>query len=205
MQFLLDHISAILIAGVIFLMLIVLKFEGQEAQVDTTQYYANRTHMISLIETLQRDFQNLGSGVAPDEAMILGYSWTESDKSLEFRATLDTTLAAPVERIKYQLVPTPTADLLPACLDETVQCYEIHRFLYDGTTYHLDGKSVNTITAFTIELLTANGNVVGIDPNAAREIFVQVAALSPMGEDQIIGQTRWQTRFHPLNLHMRDL
>lgn len=205
MHFLYDHLSTLLIAGIIFLALIQLTRDGQQVQMESTQYYANRTHMVTLVETLQRDFQNLGAGVAPTDPMILSYSWTESDKSIEFLATLDTTATAPVEQIKYQLVPTPTQALIPSCLEQGVQCYEIQRFLYDGTAYQSDGGSVSTITDFALELRTASGSSVGADPNAAREIFVRVAAFSPMGKDGIIGQSRWQTRFQPLNLHMRDL
>ena len=199
MHLLYDHLLAIRIAGIIFLVLLQLQVTGQQTQVETTLHYANRTQMVSFIETVQRDFQNVGAGVGPATQMIVSYTWDETEKSIEFRATVDTTAGSPVELIKYQLLAATGESV---CDGETT-CYEVQRFVHDGTAYQPDGKSVNTLTDFEIELRTWNGTPVTTNLAETRQIFVRVAALSPMGEEGIIKRSRWQTLFRPINLTLQ--
>ncbi len=201
MLLLYDHILAVFIGGIIFLMIVQLQQTGQQAQVETTRYYANRTQMVAFIETLQRDFQNIGAGVNPSDQKIVSYSWNSTEKSIEFLATVDTTAGASVELIKYQLLSVPSEE--SPC--EEVECYEVQRFVHDGTAYQPDGKSMNTLTDFEIQLRTWNGSPVGANLDDTREILVRVTALSPMGEEGIIKRSRWQTQFRPINLTLQNL
>ena len=196
MHLLYDHLLAVFIGGIIFLVLVQLQQTGQQTQMEATRYYANRTQMVTFIETLQRDFQNVGAGVNPSDQMIVSYSWNGTEKYIEFLATVDTTAGAPVELIKYQLLSAPTGQ--SRC--EEVQCYEVQRFVHDGTAYQLDGKSMNTLTDFEIQLRTWNGTPVGANLDETRQIVVRVAALSPLGSEEIVKRSRWQTQFRPINL-----
>ena len=200
MHVLYDHALAVFIGGLIFLVLIQLQQTGQQAQVETTRYYANRTQMVTFIETLQRDFQNIGAGVNPSDQKIVSFSWNNTEKSIEFRARVDTTAGAPVELIKYQLLPVPTEE--SSC--EEVECYEVQRFVHDGIAYQADGKSMNTLTDFEIELRTWNGTPVGANLDDTREILVRVAALSPLGEAAVIKRSRWQTQLRPISLTLQN-
>ena len=199
MHLLLDHLLAVFIAGIIFLLLVQLQRSGQQIQVETTRHYAKRTQMVTFIETVQRDFQNVGAGVDPSNEMIVSYSWNTTEKSIEFLATVDTTAGAPVELIKYQLLSVPTGE--SHC--EEVQCYEVQRFVHDGTAYQADGKSMNTLTDFEIQLRTWNGTPVGTNLDETRQIDVRVAALSPMGGEGVVKRSRWQTLFRPINLTLQ--
>lgn len=206
MQFLFDHLTAVMISGLIILVAVQVQRTSQDTQVETTRYYANRTHLVAFIDMLERDFQNIGSGVDPAQPMILDFSWTDSQKYLEFRATVDTTASAPVEQIKYQLVPTHLVDMGQEGTPEMVQCYELQRLVYDPVAldYQLDGKSAETLTDFEIELRTGAGYPVGANLDETRAILVRVGALSPLGVDRITERTRWQTRFQPVNLTLKD-
>ncbi len=197
MHLLLDHLLAIFIAGFIFLLLVQLQRTGQEIQVDTTRHYAKRTQMVTFIETVQRDFQNVGAGVDPSNQMIVSYSWNTTEKSIEFLARVDTTAGAPVELIKYQRLSVPTEQ---SHCEEEVPCYEVQRFVHNGTAYQPDGKSMNTLTDFEIELRTWTGTPVGANLDETRQIVVRVATLSPMGPEEVVKQSRWQTLFRPMNL-----
>ncbi len=200
MHVLYDHILAVLIGGIILLVLVQLQQTGQQTQVEVTRYYANRKQMVTFIETLQRDFQNIGAGVNPSDQKIVSFSWNNTEKSIEFRARVDTTAGAPVELIKYQLLPVPTEE--SSC--EEVECYEVQRFVHDGIAYQADGKSMNTLTDFEIELRTWNGTPVGANLDDTREILVRVAALSPLGEEGVIKRSRWQTQLRPISLTLQN-
>ena len=199
MLLLYDHLVALLIGGIIFLVLVQMQQTGIQAQVEVTRYYASRTQMVGFIETLQRDFQNVGAGVDPFDQKIMSFSWDDTEKSIEFLATVDTTAGAPVELIKYQLLSVPEEE--SPC--ENVECYELQRFVHDGTAYQPDGKSMNTLTDFEIQLRMWNGLPV-VDLDDTREIFVRVAALSPLGEGGFIKRSRWQTQFRPINLTLQN-
>ncbi len=200
MLLLYDHLVAVLIGGFIFLVLVQMQQTGIQAQVEVTRYYASRTQMVGFIEMLQRDFQNVGAGVDPSDQMMVSFSWDDTEKSIEFLATVDTTAGAPVELIKYQLLSVPSQE--SHC--EKVECYEIQRFVHDGTAYQADGKSMNTLTEFEIQLRMWNGSPVVGDLDDTREIFVRVVALSPMGEGGFIKRSRWQTQFRPINLTLQN-
>lgn len=200
MNLLYDHLLSVIIAGIIFMVMVQLRWTGQQAQVETTRYYAGRTQMIAFIETLQRDFQNVGAGVNPTSPMITAYTWNGTEKSIEFLATVDTTAGAPVELIKYHLIAVTGQSICGQ-----VQCYELQRYVHTGSTYQPNGKSMSTLTEFEIQLYEGDGSPVGANLNDAREIQVRVAALSPMGEEGIIKRSRWQTRFQPVNLTLKDL
>ena len=196
MHILYDHLVAVLVAGIIFMVLVQVQLTGQQALVETTHHYTNRTKMISFVETVKQDFQNVGAGVDPSNQMIVSYTWNGTDKSIEFLARVDTTAGAPVELIKYQLLPVPTEE--SHC--EEVSCYQVQRFVHDGAAYQPDGKSMNTLTDFEIELRTWNGTPVGVNLDETRQIVVRMAALSPKGLEEVVKQSRWQTLFRPMNL-----
>ncbi len=196
MHLIYDHLVAVLIAGIIFMVLIQVQWTSQQALVESTHHYTNRTKIISFVETVKQDFQNVGAGVDPSDQMIVSYTWNGSDKSIEFLARIDTTAWAPVELIKYQLLSVPTEE--SHC--EEVSCYQVQRFVHDGAAYQPDGKSMNTLTDFEIELRTWNGTPVGINLDETRQIVVRMAALSPKGLEEVVKQSRWQTLFRPMNL-----
>ena len=197
MYLLYDHLLSIIVAGVIFLVLVQVQLTGQQTQVETTRYYAKRTQMVAFIETVQRDFQNIGAGVDPATQMIVSYTWNSTEQSIEFLATVDTTAGAPVELIKYQRLSVPTEQ---SHCEEEVPCYEVQRFVHDGSAYQPDGKSMNTLTDFKIELRTWNGTPVVANLDETRQIAVRMAALSPMGREEVVKRSRWQTLFRPINL-----
>ena len=195
-----DHLIAVLIAGFIFLILVQVKMQGQETQVESVRFYAGHKHMINFVDTIKRDFQNIGSGLNFDDQMIVSYTWDETEKSFAFLGRVDTTAGASVELIKYQLVEIPSNS--SNC--GTEQCYEVQRLVHDGISYQLAGKSAESITGFEIQLYKGNGSPVGADLDETRQIFVQVAGISPLGQDDIIQKSRWQSRLYPANLTLKD-
>lgn len=200
-----DHLTAMFIAGMLVLLIFAAQRSNQDAQVESAQYYAGRTNMVALTDMLAHDFRNLGAGVDPAAPMILDYKWDTSGRYIEFVSMVDTTTTATADSLKYVLVPSKT---VKAVLDDslqTIQCYELQRLLYNGTAYTISGVSMDTIIEFEIALSKAGGAPLSTDINDAREVHIQMSALSPLGVGKVIQRFRWQTKLQPFNLGLKDL
>ena len=211
MQVIFDNLIAVLISGFLLLMLVQLNRNGNQARVNTTRYYAGHVQATSFIETLQRDFRNIGSGVDAADAMINAFQWDDDDTFIEFYATIQpdtipTAPPAPVELIRYEKVAVPDCQTRVSryAQPDPIPCFRVDRSVWDGTQFVKEGGSMDTLTEFKIEIRDGNGANASGNPDDTREIVVRMAALSPLGEDGIIKRTRWQTRLQPTNLTRKD-
>jgi len=196
-----DNLIAILISGFLLTLIVQLTRDSNENRLDTTRYYASRVQSAAFIETIQRDFRNLGAGVDAAQPMITGFTWDNTQKTFEFKAALNPAVPTQVDEIKYELNEVPSAEnVCPST------CYELKRYVKKSGSYVHDGGSMASIAEFAIVLRDGGGTVlpVGANLDDTREIEVRMAALSPFGEDRIIKRTRWQTRFKPVNLIRKD-
>ncbi len=198
-----DNLIAILAAGFLLTLLVQLSRDSNDARLDSTKYYANRVQTTALIETIQRDFRNLGAGIDAANTMIVEFEWDEDDvvKTFEFKASLDPDLPTQIDQVRYELHELSSSQ---SNCDTGVTCFEIRRYVKNGVVYDLDGGSQASLTEFVLDLKDGNGMPVGANLDDTREIEVKLAALSPFGEDQLIKRTRWQSRFRPPNLLRRD-
>ncbi len=142
--------------------------------------------------------------MSPGEDIIEDYVWDDDEKYLTFRTVVDTTAGATAKPVQYKLVPSRTVTVEENGEATSVQCYEVQRLVFDGMIWEADGKSPDTVVEFEIELLDDRGDPLGADLSKTRQILVRVAAISPMGQDEVIRKTRWQTTFHPINLALLD-
>jgi len=206
-----DNLIAVLISGFLLLILVQLNRNGNQTRVNTTRYYAGRAQATSFIETLQRDFRNIGSGVDAADDMISAFQWDQVDTFIEFYATIEPdpeppAAPAPVKRIRYEKVSAPDCQtrVSRTAPPVTIPCFRVVRSVYDGTQFVEEGGSMDTITDFAIDVRRANGASAASNLEEARAIVVRMEALSPLGEDGIIKRTRWQTRLQPTNLTRKD-
>jgi hypothetical protein len=197
MQLIYDNLAAILVGTVVLLILAGIHLSSQTAGAEAGMYYMNRVQTLSLIQMIERDFPNIGAGVDPQQRdMITAYTWTEDERRFEFRAVVDTTEGAPVERIQYRVEPVDN----PACERLEIQCYEVQRLADTGNGFEPSGRSNTFVTDFQIEISPQTGNLADV-----REIRVRLAALSAAGEASIVGRSNWETRFRPFNLTLMAL
>ena len=171
---------------------------------EATQYYAGRTHVVAMIDMLEHDFRNMGAGVDVTEPMILDYKWDAVNRHIEFLAKVDTSITATVDSLKYILAPSKTAEITLDDSLQTVQLYELQRHIFNGSTYTIDGVSMDTILDMEIELTKEGGIPLGPDLNETREISIKVTALSPLGVGKIVQRFRWQTTFKPYHLFLKN-
>ena len=204
MQIHFDHLIAIFIASMLTLMLFQTQQSIQDTQMEATQYYAGRTHVVAMIDMLEHDFRNMGAGVDVTEPMILDYKWDAVNRHIEFLAKVDTSITATVDSLKYILAPSKTAEITLDDSLQTVQLYELQRHIFNGSTYTIDGVSMDTILDMEIELTKEGGIPLGPDLNETREISIKVTALSPLGVGKIVQRFRWQTTFKPYHLFLKN-
>lgn len=191
-----DHLSASLVAGIVILMLVGMHHRGQATAVESVLFYANRAQALSLVEMIERDFPNIGSGVAAGDPMLLSHAWSGSTGHFEFWAAVDSAAGAPAQHIRYEAVPSESA----VCEQAGLACFEVRRLVRAGSGFEVSGRSQETLTAFEIELLP-----VGAPLERVREVRVKMAALSPSGGAGTVPQTSWETRFRPFSLALPSL
>lgn len=204
MIFLQDHIISIMIGGLVMLIMATVYLDGQEAGVEITMQYSGRVNALNLIEMVQRDFSNIGSGVDTADPMILDYVWNATTKYIEFRGVVDTAATAPVELLRYQVVFVDSAQINFNDSLQTVALFEVQRLVDDAGTYRETGVSASTIREFDVSLLNATGSSVGGAFNDTRQIEVRMVALPSAIDTRINRHNYWQTRIRPPNLTLKD-
>lgn len=175
MQFIFDNLSAILIAGVLFLILVAVNHRTRVAAVESSNYYALKQQQLSFIEVLKRDMQNV------TELQTI----TEDPMTMEFRFLARTDPSDPKDHtIVYRRVS--------AGEQEGYTVYQIRRYV-DGSA---DGGSMATMLNWSIVAQNEEGNQVTNVENA-RQLFLRFEALNPFAEGETIGRSRWEATFRP--------
>ena len=152
MQFLLDHLAAVVITGFIILIIGAVSFRGQSASIDSTQYYAQKRMLLDLVQMAERDFSNIGSGSTSPGTAVISFDTTGALKHFAFRARPDSIavpnfiLTAP-STIRYEWEEAGTVALTSG----DTQAYTVRR-LVDG---NLAGRSTGYITSFNIDFFAA--------------------------------------------------
>ena len=95
----LDHLTSILMAGVVILILAAIWYRNQVSAAATTNTYRDRARIEVIRETIDRVMARLGADVDPADAAILGWSWTGTTRTFEFRGAVHE--AGRVDRIRY--------------------------------------------------------------------------------------------------------
>jgi hypothetical protein len=195
----LDNLLAVVVGTVIILLLAALYVRTQGENLDALRNETNRTRMLDLVQTLERDLRNAGSGT--DQSGVI--SWSDAAPTgdgmpvtrLEFYTTVDTSATARPWRIRYDLAAVDSARVNGVW----APLYELRRHGYDGTGYTLLSASTRTITEFDIRLLNASGTLT-TQPADARAFVVRAVTLSPLGADGVTKDSRWETIMWPVNL-----
>lgn len=139
MGFWLDHLSAVLIASAVVMLLAATWVRSQGSSVEATSAYQARTRVEALREVLDGDMARLGADVDEADEAILGLSWTGATRSFEFRGRVDAPAAAAPDRIRYLATET-------ACSSGTGTCWRFRRQVHDGAVYRDAGFDVEADT-----------------------------------------------------------
>lgn len=175
MQFIFDNLSAILIAGVLFLVLVAVNHRSRVAAVETSNYYSLKQQQLSFVETLKRDMQN----VTALETVA------EEPATLEFRFSARTN---PADASDHDV----TYRRQSAGMKEGKNVYVVKRYV-DGVA---DGGSMSTILTWQIVAQNEEGVAV-LDVANARQIYIYFETLNPFSKSETVESSRWEATFRP--------
>jgi limonene-1,2-epoxide hydrolase len=191
-QFIIDHLTGVIVSAIVILIIATTQLRSRDASIDATQYAAAKTRVMAIAEAIERDFSNLGSGVDSVKYAIIGFDTVSSPMFFEFVG--QTVQGDPTPRtIRYQWQQSGYAQLANAVTRPT---YTIERRI-NGV---VSGTSMDTITGFEVDLMTADSNAVVTNYADTRIVGVLLTAVSPVGVSKEIEQTRWRRVFRPVNM-----
>lgn len=181
MQFIIDHMAAVVVASLVFLALLAINHRNQEATVDSVNYGALNEQALSFVDILKRDMR----GVSYVETIVSEAGTGHSE--FRFRAQIDTTDTTKVP-ITYRITKVGKRD--------TLDLYQLQRFERYGGVDKPAGASMVSLTDWKIEARNKSGEK-AINLSDVRRIYVRFRAVAPYRDDKTIGQTGWEATFQP--------
>ncbi|MFQ5569592.1 MAG: hypothetical protein ACE5G0_07945 [Rhodothermales bacterium] len=163
-----DHIVAILIGGVIFLVLFNVQQRVQVSSVERSMMYMAKAGTLDLAGFLERDLMNAGFNTPPVETGILEHR-TQAGGLTDTLMFWGVGASGARTRIAYGVSAVDSAYID----GEIVPLYELRRYERRGATFVRAGGSTPTLTRFKIDLLTS-GNT-PTDISTAKRIRVRLA------------------------------
>lgn len=200
---------AAVIAGLVLLSMYRVQIRGQETAVDAVQYRASKKNVLSMVEMIERDFNDLGSymrknggtfeGVALDPQDVLQPGWYDSTSVaggyqvwLQFLSQIDSMQVPVTIRYEWEPVDGETVTLNNGTVR---QIYEVRRY-EDGTLT----TNSRLFTAFNITPLTDESLPIMINLHDARRFTVQMRTLSPLGKAQTVEESMFDATYRPVAL-----
>jgi cytochrome c-type biogenesis protein CcmE len=187
MQFILDHIAAIVIYVTIALSIITLQLRTMASTTEATIAYMSKKQTLEFADLLEQEIKLIGTGTAQK---ITNVSTNADGQTTNF--TFWWNDGASDLEVEYRLIATDTVTVD----GEVIPRYRMDRYVNGA----LNGGGPSTLRDFRVEPLDASGNVTG----AASAIMVraQVVNTYPLGdlEDMYIGRTFWGMTLLPMNL-----
>ena len=200
MTFLFDRMLAGLVGMTVLLILVALTTSRTATTYDATRYHAAKQMQRNLVEMLERDVLNLGTGVPVGSPMVLA---NEADR-FAFRAAVNGSGVARL--IEYRRIPV-SGD--PAGEDSL---FRIERWV-DG---EITGGTSGLVTHFSVALQDSTGADVGSAFIDARRVAVRTELAVPLegGASTVassadasvpVRRMAWETVFEPSNLRRGGL
>jgi len=189
MQLMFDHISAILVAGAVTILLISTSLRAQQAAVEETIAYAAKAQTLNLADFLEDDLLMIGDGT------------TDTIEDVETNADGQTTLFSFWKDDEFgvdMLVAyTLTEQDSIYIAKKWVQLYQLNRFENGDPA----GGGSSTLEAFQITMLNVGGNATA-SVSAARLVRVRVVTVYPFGDPDKMSLFRnyWGITIRPPNL-----
>lgn len=200
MQFLQDHLAALIVAAVVVFLLAFVQIGGQEGAIDAVRFQSGRTSTDQIGEFVTQDLANLGAGVPLGSPRIHALNGSAPTTLFEFSGAVAPAAAAPVQRIRYRLIPTDTMEVLVGGRRHVLPGHELRREVLDSGTWRYTGGSSSVLVDFSIELLGQDGSPIGAAVETARTARVRFVAASPLAGGRRAGVTRWERLIPLFNL-----
>lgn len=170
MQFILDNLMAVLLAGAVLFILSVTQIHSQRASVEQTASYATKTKALTFGEWLEDDILSLGENFGRNRFRFEVPETDEYGNTSSFQFYSDIPQAAGDtlrEITKYELQEIDTVNRG----DTSITIFQMHRSradmpIVDGVVgtptsgdWYSDGASLATLSSFQIHLLDRWGQI----------------------------------------------
>lgn len=203
MQAMIDHTAAVVIGATILFILFALSTRSNDSSIEATQVDITRTELRTLVDVIEQDFNNMGSGmgdpnVSATERVVRSRGTVGGYETVTFLATPNDTGSPSPVLVTYRWKQDGTA-VLP---DGTVvDVYEVEREIGGQTATFENATNINVTMRYETLLPVSSAAYANSDSLAAvRYLDVDVGMVSPVGTEDLIQQARWKKRFRPLNL-----
>jgi len=192
MQFLLDHIAATMIAGLLLLVILATQFAGQQTNIDATQYYDAKIRLLDLVQSVERDFTNIGSGIDSVKSAIQEFDTLSVPAHISFAARTDSTIPD-WQLVTYQWEETGSVTLKDY---STIPTFTVQRLINGAVS----GTSTGAITGFRVDLLRADSISITTNFEDMRLVNVIMSTASTLGTNEQVEQCQWRKQFRPMNM-----
>ena len=189
MQFVLDHLSAIMISAAVTLLVLTTQFSAQRSAAEQTIAYAAKKQTLEFADTIEKDFLLIGDGTVDTIASLTDNS---DGNTIEFSFWREDDLGLPM-LVSYTLSELDSVYIQ----QEWRQLYRLNR-LENGLSA---GGGSSRLTDFKITLLNSSGSVTA-DVDEARLVRVAAVNAYPYGsaEDMYLFRSFWGISIRPQNL-----
>jgi hypothetical protein len=193
MQWIIDHLAAVVIGAAIIMMLAALNIRGQRSSIETVQYSAARTAAVTLTSVLEQDIMNIGAGQLRIGSTDLSLNKNANPPYVEFRTRPDRSSSSSA-MVRY----TWEEDGSVIINGQSTPTYKMKRTV-NGQDMPISG---NIITSFDIEFLRRFGDTwePAVSPIQTRRIDISLTLVSPLGQGDLVEETRWERQILPVNL-----
>lgn len=203
MQLIFDNLTAVIVSAILLGTVLTVNLRGQESAVEATQFHAAKQQQAALINMVEYDFEDLGSGVPTGEQMIVAYDVDVFGvKEFEFRREfVDNSGEATLASVRYSRVLDGTYETADGA---TLPRFRILRYVEaeDGSMARSTGDGFPVIS-FDIELVDDSGEAVATNLNDASSINVSLRTSLPFQAGEQIQYMSWDGAFRPSNLARR--
>jgi hypothetical protein len=205
MQLIFDNLTAVIVSAIMIGVVLTLNVRSQATAVEATRHYAATTKQNALVDLIEYDLEDLGSGVATGSQMITAYERDAlGTKTFEFmRELADASGEIQLARIRYERSYAgshTTGDSV------VIPSFHVRRLVEkeDGTFVSTTGEGFEVVY-LDFALLGEDGEAVTSNLDAATNVEVHLRSALPFqdGADRM-RFTSWAGTFRPSNLARRS-
>ena len=215
MAVILDHLTAIIVASSLLGVLLFVQQRGHQRAAENTIHHNAQVQAFSIMETLERDIENMRDEHLTDEPQCVQHDGTNTT-FLRFHTLADPSLGetSPILAVSYELEDAGWEVPVNGVLTPV---YRLARYVRDGSGsgYVLDGGSTETLTGFQASLISEDGSTVqtdgcGIDQMGRVRVELTAAqmSVSRLASDQNAtsrsNQTQQAFTVRPAGLYIAD-
>lgn len=226
MQNFIGYTISVVIASLILLMVLALQFRQREVAVDTVQYEAAKSEILSFVEVVEQDFRNMGSqqralaktpsdldvdttvtSIYPDpDAADYRVSGNDTTWVVEFWGSTLPEQPAQLIRYEHTKLDGETVRVMRNGTEQDVHLYDVVR-LVDGV---MTARSSGEITDFSVtprmkeECSSPDPERIPTKRAFTRKIDVEIKAISPLGQGEYIEETVFQSGYTPLGMTRKE-